>query len=245
GWQNPGSKDLGAGPDSHPGGQRVTEHKEAEAPILALGRITRSVAHDFNNALTSILSSAELLREDTPPEDPRSTDIDRIRRACLRARALTVQLLDITDHREHAPEVFALVPRIESRRALIEKALGSDVPFSLSGDNSIHALLDPSGFDRCMLQLAVNASTIGGDAASLGIRVAQEGEACVVIAESTGVLEEHELDHVFDPSISQRCSLAQVYRFAKVSGGTARIETVDERTRVRLEFPALADDRGI
>ena len=53
----------------------------------AIGRLAGGVAHDFNNVLTAILGSADLLSLQLEPDDPRWAEADAIKRAADRAPA--------------------------------------------------------------------------------------------------------------------------------------------------------------
>lgn len=203
----------------------------------ALGRISRSVAHDFNNALTSILSSAELLAEDTDSEDPRSSDIARIRRACLRARALTVQLLEVADHRSESKEALSIFRHLEQRRPLLEKAMGRGCSLKVHGDQTLTVDMDVGQFDQVLLKLALNAGSLmsGG---TLSISVRRDGEHWILSASDDGSeLEERQLAYVFDPMVDQSYSLAAVYTFATAQGGSVDCLREHGVNRVTLRLP--------
>ena len=55
----------------------------------AIGRLAGGVAHDFNNVLTAILGSAELLSMMLEPDDPEWAEADAIKRAADRGAGLT------------------------------------------------------------------------------------------------------------------------------------------------------------
>ena len=59
----------------------------------AIGRLAGGVAHDFNNILTAILGSADLLSLKLEPDDPKWIEADAIRRAAERGAGLTKRLL--------------------------------------------------------------------------------------------------------------------------------------------------------
>jgi PAS domain S-box-containing protein len=76
--------------------QEVERAREAMAQaqkMEAVGRLTGGVAHDFNNFLTIIRASADLLRMPTLSEDKRERYIEAIAETADRAAALTSQLL--------------------------------------------------------------------------------------------------------------------------------------------------------
>jgi signal transduction histidine kinase len=61
--------------------------------LEAIGRLAGGMAHDFNNVLTAILGSAELLLLDTPRGATTREEIEIIRDAAMRAQELIRQLL--------------------------------------------------------------------------------------------------------------------------------------------------------
>ena len=61
--------------------------------LEAIGRLAGGVAHDFNNVLTAILGSAELLLLDTPRGASSREEVEIIREAAMRAQELIRQLL--------------------------------------------------------------------------------------------------------------------------------------------------------
>lgn len=208
--------------------------------LAALGRISRSVAHDFNNALTSILSSAELLAEDTDRDDPRSRDIARIRRACLRARALTVQLLEVTESRPSAPRRVTLDAHLAERRVLFEKAMGGENTLEITGGGGMVAV-DLQELDNTLLRLAINAGTVmRGGTWKVSVDV-EHGEVVLRARDYGAPVEEEELAFVFDPSVGQSYTLAGVYTFARAHGGSVELQPKDDGNLVVLRLPVARD----
>jgi PAS domain S-box-containing protein len=71
---------------------RSLEDRFREAQDTA-GALVEGAAHDFNNVLAALLGYSELLRGALDPADPRWADADEIRKACIRAGAITRRLL--------------------------------------------------------------------------------------------------------------------------------------------------------
>jgi signal transduction histidine kinase len=66
----------------------------------ATDRNASDVAHDFNNALATVVGYAELARLTIPPDDPAFAAIDGALRASARARDLARQLVDLASEAE-------------------------------------------------------------------------------------------------------------------------------------------------
>lgn len=107
--------------------RRELEGRLQEAQKLeSLGRLAGGVAHDFNNALTAIQGSAQLLEEKLDPEDPDRKETAAILHASAHAAELTQQLLAFARPQTVHPRVIdlnAAVRRIEPllRRILPER----------------------------------------------------------------------------------------------------------------------------
>jgi len=92
----------------------------------AIGRLAGGVAHDFNNVLTAILGSAELLSMQLEPSDARWAEADAIKRAADRGAGLTKRLLSFSrPHRATATlvDLVEVVSNMEPmlRRLVLEK----------------------------------------------------------------------------------------------------------------------------
>ncbi|MES1167947.1 MAG: ATP-binding protein, partial [Oleiharenicola lentus] len=61
--------------------------------LEAVGILAGGIAHDFNNILTVVLGNVTLAESDTPPANPVNARLQEAKRATLRARDLTLQLL--------------------------------------------------------------------------------------------------------------------------------------------------------
>jgi two-component system, cell cycle sensor histidine kinase and response regulator CckA len=66
----------------------------------ATDRNTSDVAHDFNNALATVVGFAELARMTIPPDDPAFAAIEGALRASARARDLARQLVELANEAE-------------------------------------------------------------------------------------------------------------------------------------------------
>src|SRR6185312_914057 len=124
----------------------------------AVGQLTGGVAHDFNNILTVITGSIEILG-DAVKDRPQLVQItDMISAAAARGADLTRHLLAFARRQPLQPrntDVNALV--IDAAR-LLRPTLGEQIEIeSMLAHDSATALIDPSQLSTAILNLALNA----------------------------------------------------------------------------------------
>jgi signal transduction histidine kinase len=62
--------------------------------LASIGRLSAGVAHEINNPLTTILTSAMLMQEDIDINDPMHEELETITNETLRCRKIVTSLLD-------------------------------------------------------------------------------------------------------------------------------------------------------
>ncbi len=62
--------------------------------LASVGRLSAGVAHEINNPLTTILTTAMLIQEDLDPNDPTYDDMSVIANEALRCRKIVTNLLN-------------------------------------------------------------------------------------------------------------------------------------------------------
>src|SRR5580692_1526786 len=124
----------------------------------AVGRLAGGVAHEFNNALSVILSYGELIMGDLDPADPMRADIEEMRKAARRAADLTRQLLLFSRQHVFELKVIDLGELLGGMDKMLRSVLGEDVALSyVSGPSlgTVHA--DPRSLEQVVMNLVVNA----------------------------------------------------------------------------------------
>jgi len=205
--------------------------------LEAVGLLAGGIAHDFNNALTVILGNVTLARQSLPAGDETQERLGAAETACLRARALTQQLL--TFSRGGAP----------IKRRLTLNALLTDIAsLALRGSNvvcdrKVAADLWPVDADegqirQVMLNLLVNAK----EAMPAGGSIELSAENVVAAGEAPGrrvqiTLRDHgegisaeNLPRIFDPYFTTKpkgrgMGLAAAYSIVRDHGGQISAES--------------------
>ncbi|AHL74653.1 histidine kinase [Stutzerimonas stutzeri] len=233
--------------------------------IEAIGQLTGGIAHDFNNLLMVIAGGLDMLDRRSDPER-RQRLMDGMRQAAQRGAALTRQLLAFSRRQSLAPEAVDLAHRISRMRELLDRSLRGDVHVEVQFAADLWPVeVDPGELELVILNLAVNARDAMPEGGTILLQASnapdeqvlgQRGDfvRLAVIDSGTGIPDDVR-GRVFDPFFTTKeigkgsgLGLAQVYGFARQSGGTVWIDTECERgTSVVLLLPratAVPDEQG-
>lgn len=244
--------------------EQIAARENAERALLrterlqALGRMTSSVAHDFNNILTALFSSLELLERrlkagwgDVP--DPRlQRPLSGAIEASRLGERMVEGLLAFARSTPIAPSLLDVGELITATERLLRLTLGGGVALQLvlaPGPMPIRA--DRDQFERALLNLASNARDAmhGQQAALLSISTERIDGATplarISIVDNGPGMTRETIDHAFEPFFSTKpegqgtgLGLAQVYGFAQQSGGEAALESEPgQGVRVTLTLP--------
>jgi PAS domain S-box-containing protein len=227
--------------------------------LEAIGQLTSGVAHDFNNLLTVVTGAVELIdRDPDHPATPRR--LGMIRTAAQRGATLTGQLLAFARKQMLAPKPIELNEAVLRMNELLCGTLGGTVRLEIVLKPDLWpALADEAQLELVVLNLAINARDampVGGTLtietmnATLGPpRSPHEPEAgeyvAIAVTDAGTGMPPEVLEHAFEPFFTTKgpgkgsgLGLAQVYGFAKQSGGGVRIDShVGEGTSITVYLP--------
>jgi signal transduction histidine kinase len=137
---------------------RLAEQLRHAQKLEAVGQLAGGVAHDFNNILTVVLSSAEIVLEEIDEKHPSRRSILDIQQAGRRAAALTRQLLTFARRHIHAPQVLDVNESVTSIHKMLERLIGEHVQIVLNLDPSPpRVVVDPDQMSQVLTNLVVNA----------------------------------------------------------------------------------------
>ncbi|MEO0698389.1 MAG: response regulator, partial [Pseudomonadota bacterium] len=126
--------------------------------MQAVGQLAGGVAHDFNNVLTAIIGTCDLMLLRHTPGDSDYDDIQQIQANSNRAAALTRQLLAFSRQQTLRPEVLQLPDVVSEVGPLIKRLLGEKISYYVQHDRNLGPVrADPQQLEQVIMNLAVNA----------------------------------------------------------------------------------------
>ncbi|ABD90411.1 PAS domain-containing protein [Rhodopseudomonas palustris] len=234
--------------------------------LEAVGQLTSGVAHDFNNLLTVVLGNLGFLEKtlDRAGVDAKAhARLANIRTAAERGATLTAQLLAFSRRQRLETRAVDLNETVTKMRALLQSSMGGSVRLETVLQPDLwQALVDPTQIELVILNLAINARDAMQVGGSLTVETANvrlgaptrpempaAGEYVMIAVADTGTgMTPEVLAKAFEPFFTTKpvgkgsgLGLAQVFGFAKQSGGGVRIDTrIDEGTTVKVFLPRAA-----
>jgi two-component system cell cycle sensor histidine kinase/response regulator CckA len=126
--------------------------------MQAVGQLAGGVAHDFNNILTAILGTCDLMLMRHTPGDSDYDDIQQIRSNSNRAANLTRQLLAFSRQQTLRPQVLQLPDVVAEVSHLLTRLLGERIRLEVKHGRGLGPVrADPGQMEQVIVNLAVNA----------------------------------------------------------------------------------------
>ena len=243
---------------------RVEESLRQSQKMEAVGQLTGGVAHDFNNMLTGIVGSLELMRGRIA--QGRVSEADRLVLAAMtaanRAAALTHRLLAFSRRQTLDPKPTDVNKLVRSMEELVRRTCGEAIRLEcVTAGGLWRTLCDANQLENALLNLALNARDAmpdGGvleietsnahldDAYVAGLPDVRAGQYVCLAVTDTGIGMVPEVAaRVFEPFFTTKplgqgtgLGLSMVFGFVKQSGGHVRVYSEPGAgTTVKLYLP--------
>ncbi len=246
----------------------VTERMKLERQLVqaqkmeAVGQLTGGVAHDFNNILTVITGTIELLADGVADRPDLAAVTRLIDEAAERGAGLTRQLLAFARKQPLQPEETDINALMVEAARLLRPTLGEQIEIeSMLEDDAWPALVDRSQLVTSIINLAINSRDAMPGGGKLTLETGnvmldeayaaqnsevQPGPYVMVAVSDTGTGIAPELrDKVFEPFFTTKevgkgtgLGLSMVYGFVKQSGGHVKIYSEEGcGTTIKLYLP--------
>jgi len=237
----------------------VTRRHAAEEQLIqaqkmeAVGQLTGGIAHEFNNMLTVITGTIEILADAVKDNPPLATITKLISEAADRGAALTSSLLSFARKQALQPAEIDVNELLEELAKLLLATFDKKIEIVTKLDAKAWlAFADRGQLSAALLNLAINArdAMLAGGKLTLTTRNVVFGvrEAVAVGAGYAGDYVEIEiadtgsgippaiLERIFDPFFSTKdvgkgtgLGLSMVFGFVKQSGGGIKVASEEQR----------------
>ena len=233
--------------------KRFQEIEASEAQVRqaqkmeAIGQLTGGVAHDFNNILTVITGTIEILGDAVKDRPHLGQITDMISAAAARGADLTRHLLAFARRQPLQPRNTDVNVLVIDAVRLLRPTLSEQIEIeSMLVHDSAPALIDPSQLSTAILNLALNARDAmpnGGkltletknivldeNYASMNSEVNPGNYVMIAVSDTGEGIPGSLLDKVFEPFFTTKevgkgsgLGLSMVYGFVKQSNGHIKI----------------------
>jgi signal transduction histidine kinase len=248
--------------------QRFQEIEANEAQVRqaqkmeAIGQLTGGVAHDFNNILTVITGTVEILGDAVKDRPQLAQIANLISTAAARGADLTRHLLAFARRQPLQPRSIDVNGLVIDAARLLRPTLGEQIEIeSMLAHDSAPALIDPSQLSTAILNLALNARDAmpnGGkltletknvvldeNYAGMNSEVTPGNYVMIAVSDSGVGIPANLLEKVFEPFYTTKdigkgsgLGLSMVYGFVKQSNGHIKIYSEEGHgTTVKLYLP--------
>jgi PAS domain S-box-containing protein len=246
----------------------VTEVRETERQLRqsqkmeAVGQLTGGVVHDFNNILTVITGTIEILEEGVAGRPDLAPIAKMIDEAAERGAELTRNLLAFSRRQPLQPRKTNVNELVVETARLLRPTLGGNIEIeSMLDDDASPALIDPSQLTTSLLNLALNARDAMPNGGKLTFETAdvvldenyaamnaevRPGPYVMIAVSDNGLgIPAAIIDKVFEPFFTTKTmgkgtglGLSMVYGFVKQSEGHIKIYSEEgQGTTIKIYLP--------
>jgi PAS domain S-box-containing protein len=245
--------------------KRIEDELHQARKMEAIGQLTGGVAHDFNNILTVITGTIEILGDAVKDRPHLAQIANMISAAAARGADLTKHLLAFSRRQPLQPRSTDVNALLIDAARLLRPTLGEDIEIeSMLAHDLAPALIDPSQLSTAILNLALNARDAMPSGGKLTLETrnvvldehyarhnieVRPGYYVMIAVSDTGVgIPGKLLDKVFEPFFTTKdagkgsgLGLSMVYGFVKQSDGHIKIYSEEGHgTSVKLYLPRAA-----
>jgi PAS domain S-box-containing protein len=221
--------------------------------LASVGRLSAGVAHEINNPLTTILTTAMLIQEELDPQDPNYPELETITKETLRCRKIVASLLDFARQSTPSRKECDLNNIIQESVVLTNKqAAFSDLTLTCDlAENLPPIHLDTGQIQQSIINLILNAieATPAGGAISISTEYQPNRNSIEITVSDTGEgISEDNIVKIFDPFYTTKDSgnglgLAITHGIIEQHNGTIDVDsTLGRGTTFKITLPLTASN---
>jgi PAS domain S-box-containing protein len=179
--------------------------------LASVGRLSAGVAHEINNPLTTILTTAMLIQEDLSPEDPIYQELSTVTDETLRCRKIVTSLLNFARQSSPTKKENSINAIIAETVLLTQKqAAFKDLAIEVHYFEDIPPVnVDKGQIHQALINLIINAieATEPGGKISVTTHFSSMNDKVEIrVADNGKGMTEETIDRIFDPFFTDKKS---------------------------------------
>jgi len=205
--------------------------------LAAIGTLAAGVAHELNNPLSNIYTTAQRLLKKSGDSCPDFLirGLNDIFGETTRVKTIVSDLLGFARGREPNPRFVELRGLVRGAWALLERARdlgGVRLRLSLTPEEIVISV-DPEQLEQVLLNLFANACDAMAGTGELSVRAEEEDAAVRIRVSDTGPgMSRETADKIFEPFFTTKdkgtgLGLAIVFNIIQKHGGSIRVESAE------------------
>jgi len=245
--------------------RNVTQEKLLESQVrqsqkmAAIGQLAHKVAHDFTNALTTVLGNTQMAKKQAGYAEDVCTYLDRIEDSVDRVSTMTTELLAFAHPSPLNPETIQLATAVRGAEEMLRQTVPDNVELDMSAsDTGGPVSIDVAQIQQAIVHLAINAVEAMPDGGTLKVKVEpaelsteesfrlqstvhesrrHRGDFAVLVVGDTGCgMSDEVSSHMFEPFFTTKANrknaglgLSTVYRIVEQHNGFVTAHTEPEK----------------
>jgi len=243
--------------------EKATEEARQEGQRLkAVSVLAAGVAHEFNNALMSIVGYIELLESHLSSAEDIREYVNPMKEASVRMTTLTKQLLAYSQGGHYETSVFSVADFLEETLPVLRHEIEPDIDLQvdfpdaapyINADGTqmqmvLSAILNNASeaiAGEGFIKISVRSGDVNKDFSALNAEMESGAYMCLRIEDNGKGMDEETRSRIFDPFYSTKflgrgLGMASVYGIINGHGGTVSVESeLDVGTIVRVYLPTV------
>ncbi len=227
--------------------------------LSSLGTMLAGIAHEINNPLSNMSTSAEILSEEMESGDLefKRDLVEQIIHETDRARDIVRSVLEFTRDREFRKERAGLADLLTETMRFIRSDLAPHITMNIDIPAGLTVYVDKQKFQHALLNLLKNAMDAIPDEGREGkITITARGEADseveIKISDTGTGIPEKIIDRIFDPFFTTKdvgkgtgLGLFVTHNIIEQHGGSISVSSrVGEGTVFTIKLPAQGGERN-
>jgi signal transduction histidine kinase len=187
----------------------VQKAQMQQEKLMSIGRLSAGIAHEINNPLTTIMTSAMMLQEELEPDNDMYTELEVISSEAQRCRKIVKSLLDFARQTQPMKKRQKLNPIIEESMYLTKKqAEFNEITVSTDLAKDLPEIyVDKEQIQQMLINLTLNAieaTEPGGSITYSSEYDPASDKAHIHVTDTGSGIAPEDQDKIFDPFFTTR-----------------------------------------